>query len=107
TRRLTTSLRLNLPSRSLSGTLGANSSSTAGSLSTPSGSAGSNKPKPRVHAVTTRADGHLPVDHAYRTTLLRSDGRTPQRLHRSRSRPRQAPWPAADDIHFAQYWAHV
>src|SRR5215831_2918572 len=62
TRRLTTSLRPNSPSRSPNGTLGANSSNTAGGLSTPSGSACSNKPGPRVRAVTTRAPArHLPV----------------------------------------------
>src|SRR5262249_20239744 len=96
TRRLTTSLRPNSPSHSPNGTLGANSSNTAGGLSTPSGSAGSNKPGPRARAVTTRAPApHLPVNHAYRTPHLRSDRRTPQRLHRSRPRHRQAPSRAA------------
>ena len=77
------SLRLNSRSRALSETLGANSSNTAGGSSTPSGSTGSNKPG-FVRAVTTRAAaGHLPINHAYRTTHLRSDRRTPQRLHRS------------------------
>jgi hypothetical protein len=47
-------------------------------------------------AVTTRAAaGHLLVNHASRTTHLRADRRTPQRLHRSRARHRQAPSPAA------------
>src|SRR5262249_51666195 len=46
--------------------------------------------------VTARAPGrHLRVNHAYRTTHLRSDRRTPQRLPRSCSRHRQAPSPAA------------
>src|SRR5262249_30195245 len=60
TRRLTTSLRPNSPSRWPNETLGANSSNTAGGLSTPSGSAGSNKPAPRVRAVTTRAQPVTP-----------------------------------------------
>src|SRR5262249_11307877 len=54
TRRLTPSLRLNSPSPAPSETRGANSSSTAGGSSTPSGSAGSNKPR-LVHAVTSRS----------------------------------------------------
>src|SRR6516164_10286116 len=57
TRRLTPSLRLNSPSRAPSETPGANSLNAAASLSTPSGSAGSNKPGPRPR-------GHQPVNHA-------------------------------------------
>src|SRR5262249_59593589 len=60
TRQLTRSLRPNSPSRSPNGTLGANSSNTAGGSSTPSGSAGSNKPGPRVRAVATQAPAPSP-----------------------------------------------
>src|SRR6516225_10495853 len=86
TRRLTPSLRPNSPSRAPSGMLGANSSSTAGGLSPPSGGAGSHNP---VQTVTSR-----PIMPTEQLTYVQIAERL-SGLRRSRARHRQAPSRAA------------